>query len=342
MVAPLVSVVIVSYNSRGDLESCLPTLLTQNLPLEIVVVDNGSSDGTADWLRLNYPAIRLIHNVANDGYAGGNNLGVKAAQGEYVFILNPDTEVYPGAIATMLEVLQQHPSALVTPKLLCADGTINACGNKMHVTGITTCNGLGEPADTYNGVFPVCLLSGAAFLMARDVWNKIGGFGPDYFMYMEDVDFSLRARLLGYDILCCAQAVVVHKWDLRLTAQKFYYLERNRLVTLLKLYETRTFLRLWFSFLITELGTWVYACYKGLPFIKARVRSYWSVWKSRKQIMQNRIPLQGSRKVSDAELLSQMSLSLPFDMVVPPTLARILLKTTTPLYKAMNAWGNRM
>ncbi|WP_198175306.1 glycosyltransferase family 2 protein [Spirosoma telluris] len=141
--AIVLSIIIVSYNSRVDLARCLPTLFSQQTQdsFEVIVVDNHGTDGVATELLTQYPQVRLIQNLANTGYAGGNNLGLAQAKGHWVLFLNPDTELWPGCLERLMTTARQYPSALITPKLLNPDGTINACGNQMQYTGITTCRG---------------------------------------------------------------------------------------------------------------------------------------------------------------------------------------------------------
>ena len=139
MMAPRLSIVIVSFHSRADLARCLPSIARQGIEgVEVVVVDNAPGDGTAAWLTHEHPSVRLVTNATNTGYAGGNNLGIEHARGEHVLILNPDTELHDDALRTLLDAVRAHPDALVTPKLLQPDGTVNACGNQMHATGITS------------------------------------------------------------------------------------------------------------------------------------------------------------------------------------------------------------
>ncbi|MHB1627555.1 MAG: glycosyltransferase family 2 protein, partial [Bacilli bacterium] len=100
----MLSIVIVAYNSRRHLERCLPLLADMKTSHEIIIVDNGSTDGTMSWLGEHHRSVRVIRSMENGGYALGNNLGVQAARGEYVLLLNPDTEAYPGAVEAMLRV----------------------------------------------------------------------------------------------------------------------------------------------------------------------------------------------------------------------------------------------
>jgi len=212
--APELSVVVVSYGSRADLERLLPTLFAQGLEVEVLVVDNRPGDGTTDWLRVAYPSIRVIPRPDNPGYAGGNNTGITAARGHYILILNPDTELHPKALKTLLEAIQTHPQALIGAKLLNPDGTVNAAGNQMHYSGITTCRGLNQPAERYRGLEPVPLLSGAALIATKETLLGLGGFDEDYWMYLEDTDLSLRARLRGHPLFCANDALITHHYRL--------------------------------------------------------------------------------------------------------------------------------
>lgn len=333
---PLLSIVIVSYHSREDLERCLPSIEGQDVErCEVVVVDNAPGDGTSVWLQFSYPWVKVIENSENTGYAGGNNVGVRRASGEYVLILNPDTELRAGALSALLAAVRAHPDALVTAKLLNPDGTVNACGNQMHVTGITTCRGLGLSQEGFLGVHPVPLVSGAAFIARRALLLELGGFQADFFMYLEDTELSLRARSRGYRVLCAAEAEIVHHYSLGMTAAKLGHLERNRWRTVLMHLETRTLWRLLPAFVLTELATWAFALLRGPAFLVAKVRSYSSLWRERAKIRVIRAEAQSLRTVGDEELLSGSTVTLPFDQLVGnPILSRVLERITAPLYRA--------
>ena len=341
MTAVKLSVVIVAYNSRLHLERCLPRLEDLEMDHEIIIVDNGSTDGTLSWLGKHHLPVRVIRSMENGGYALGNNLGVQAARGEYILLLNPDTEAYPGAIDVMLQVAQDNPDAAVTPKVMTAEGKINACGSGMHYTGITTCNGIGESPDSYHGVFDVLLLSGAACLIPRSMWDQLGGFDAEFFMYMEDVELSLRMRMQGFRILCAADAIIVHHYDFAMNERKFYYLERNRLIMLIKCYQLRTVKKLFFAFLLTELATWSFAILKGRKYVWARMQGYRWILRNVKYLARGRRREQQARQVSDSVLLSQMDHELKFGQLVWKPVASFLHWGTTPLYKFIQRRGIR-
>lgn len=324
--------VLVSYGSRADLERLLPTLFAQGRGLEVLVVDNRPGDGTADWLGAAYPSVRVIPRADNPGYAGGNNAGILEARGRYVLILNPDTELHPGALKTLLEAIQAHPNALIGAKLLNPDGSVNAVGNVMHYSGITTCRGLNEPAERYQGLEPVSLLSGAALIAAKETLLGLGGFDEDYWMYLEDTDLSLRARLRGHPLFSANDALVTHHYQLGMNPRKFYHLERNRLLTLFKVYEGRTLRRMAPALLLTELATWGFALLKGPKYLAARWQGYAWLYRNRDLMRQKRAKVQATRVTPDEALLEGALTHLPFEQLTSPKLAGVLDRLTRPLY----------
>ena len=143
------SVILVGYNSRADLVRCLPSLLPSLSTVdEVIVVDNASTDGSADWLVKTYPQVRLIRSSENLGFGGGNNLGARNSNGKYLAFLNPDTQVEPGWLDALVDVLENGLTVgLATSKILLLNNPdrINTCGNDMHISGITLCRGMNQP-----------------------------------------------------------------------------------------------------------------------------------------------------------------------------------------------------
>lgn len=341
MAAPILSVVIVTHNSRVALPGCLSTLATQEIEHEIIVVDNASRDGLPEWLRERYAGIRVLMLSENRGFGVGANRGIRAATGRYVLVLNPDTAVEPGALQEMLRVAEAHPRSFINPKLLQSDGSINACGNQMHYTGITTCVGLGTDRVRYRGVIQLSLLSGAAILGARSDWLDVGGFDENFFLYMEDADLSLRLRLEGYDLLCAADASITHHYELKMSPRKFGLLERNRLLTVFKSYGGRTLVRLAPALCLTELATWCYALMRGPRYLAARWHGYRWLWRHRQDWRRDRARIQANRRVADSRLIGSMTASLPFEQLIQHrAAARILGRLTTPLYGRAGSWGD--
>ncbi|GAB3797939.1 glycosyltransferase family 2 protein [Spirosoma humi] len=331
--SPELSIIIVSYSSLDDLKRCLPTIYHQptSVEFELIIVDNHGNDGVAEWLPQVHPSAIFIKNPTNSGYAGGNNLGLAQARGQWVLFLNPDTELTPDFLRRLMATARQHPTALITPKLLNPNGTINACGNEMHYTGLTTCRGINQPSSAFESLQVVPLLSGAALLAPQSVLQTIGSFDETYFMYFEDTNLSLRARLAGFELLCEPAAVLTHYYKLGMSPMKFYYLERNRLLTLWQILSRTTYSQLLPALLLTELFMWLYAL-RGWSYIRARFRTYVYLLRHRAMIRHRHQAIQHSRCLSDAQLMAGSLISLPFDQLIGGTLGQIFDAITRPIY----------
>lgn len=223
------SVVIVSWNTRELLLECLEALereleaCARNAALraEIIVVDNGSSDGSASAVKACYPDVTLIGREQNGGFAVGANAGIETAKGDVVALLNSDTRVVPGAVACCLEVLAASPELGVAgAQLLHADGRLQ---NSVHafpsLLGELVPRGLLEtfvphrfPSKRYPQRFPVSVdaVKGAAFFVRRAVIDQVGPLCEDYFFFLEETDWCWRIRRAGWDIRLVPDARVVH------------------------------------------------------------------------------------------------------------------------------------
>jgi len=228
VVAPQVSVVIVSYRSREALARCLPSLerCAARVPLEVVVVDNASHDGTVAWLAATHPQVRAIESPGNVGFTRGVNLGVAHAVAPLLLILNPDCVVEPDALLKLIAVHARSPFlAAVAPRLVDSDGvTTRSCGRFPGVWSLL-CDHLGLAAAwpdsrgfggyKYGGTPPERLdrvdwASGAALLVSRDTWREIGPLDERIFMYMEEVDWCRRAAAEGRTVRYVPDAAIVH------------------------------------------------------------------------------------------------------------------------------------
>lgn len=311
----------------------MPTVYNQSetVSFELIIIDNHGQDGVASWLASTYPSAIFIRNPVNSGYAGGNNLGLAKAAGQWVLFLNPDTKLNPDFLEKLMDTAQQYPTALITPKLLNPDGTINACGNEMHYTGITTCRGLNQPSSAFVQLQKIPLLSGAALLAPQAVLREIGLFDETYFMYFEDTHLSMRARLAGFELLCEPAAVLTHYYKLGMSPMKFYYLERNRLLTLWQVLSRRTSIKLLPALLVTELFMWLFAL-RGWGYVRVRFQTYGYLLRNRTHICRQQQKIQSTRRISDAELLAGSLISLPFGQLPGGTLGRIFDAVTRPVY----------
>ena len=225
---PSVSVILVSYRSRAVLGPCLESLATCELrvPLEVIVVDNDSQDGTVQWLEREHPTVRVIANPHNRGFASAVNQGLAVAEAEYVLLLNPDSLVDAAGLERLIATLASDLScAVAAPQLLDDDGTpARSCG-RFPTLWTLACEHLwlsrlfprarwaagykyaGTPLETLD---EVGWASGAALLIPRRALRLVGPLDAGFFMYMEEVDWCLRAHQAGFRIRYVHDAVFTH------------------------------------------------------------------------------------------------------------------------------------
>lgn len=213
------SVIIVNYNGINHLKGCLPSLYrSAEAAFEVVVVDNGSTDGSAEWIRENWPQVKLVTLDENVGFGEGNRWGVQVAKGRFIAFLNSDTVVEPGWLDPLLEAVANNDdvaAACSALRLLDNPGLINARGGGMMLTGYGIDHQFQYPWDhpwhrQGSGPREVLFPTAASMVMSRETFLSIGGFDPAMFMYHEDVDLGWRLWLLGRRVLVCPDSVVNH------------------------------------------------------------------------------------------------------------------------------------
>ena len=224
--APRVAVVIVSYEGREALLACLESLrLRASIPLETVVVDNASTDGSADAVRAAHPAVRVIANAENVGFARACNQGWQASEAPYVLFLNPDAEVTPGAVETLARLLDERPAVgAIGPRTLGTDGTIQVSTGpdlapfaemwqRRLVRGVARrdAGALAEAEALHSREHEPDWLSGSCLAARRTALETVSGFDDGFFLYEEDADLCRRLRQAGWRILFTPAAEVCHR-----------------------------------------------------------------------------------------------------------------------------------
>ncbi len=234
---PQITVSIVSYNTRELLRQCLQTLREQDEPLQILVVDNGSTDGSVEMVRAEFADVELIQSGGNIGFGRANNLAFERARGRYFLLLNSDAFPHAGALAILREWMEAHPEVgAVGPQLLFPDGALQTSwGDDPQRSGIfweQTFLGAvrGKVERLLARTAPVEIteareveqLPGACELVRAEAYRQIAGFDPNFWMYVEDVDFNIRLRAAGWPIWFVPQSRVTHhlggssgKWQSR-------------------------------------------------------------------------------------------------------------------------------
>lgn len=242
------SVVILNWNGRRHLERYLPSVVAHTEgDAEVVVADNGSTDDSLQWLRLNYPDVRVIRLDRNYGFAGGYNRALREVESEYVLLLNSDVEVTAGWWQPLVEVLDTESDvAAVAPKLL-ADMErtkfeyAGAAGGFIDYLGYPFCRGrilsnVEEDRGQYDNRRDIFWASGAAMCCRREVFESLGGFDEDFFAHMEEIDLQWRMQLAGWRIVVEPKSVVYHLGGgtLPASSRKIFLNHRNNLAMLFK------------------------------------------------------------------------------------------------------------
>ena len=310
------SIILVGYNSWSDLNRCLTSVFAKIEPdIEVIVVDNHSSDGSAEKIPAGFPKVKLIIAEENLGFGGGNNLAVKEAQGKYLIFLNPDTEVTAGWIEPLLLPLEANPAiGMTTSKILqlAKPEKINACGNTVHISGLTLCRGMNHAAAEFAAAEYVNAISGAAFAISREYFLQLGEFDPVFFLYMEDTDLSLRCLLNGKTILYVPDSAVYHDYVLTFGVKKIYYQERNRAYMLLKNLKPNTRRLITPVLFFAAILTWGYSLMKGRRDIQnKREASAW-IREQHGLIQEKYEQTQKLRKISDYQLLKDFGWRIDF------------------------------
>lgn len=225
---PRLSIVVISYNTREMTLACLASVFAQTqTPVEIIVVDNASSDGSAEAIRSAFPQVRLIAETTNHGFAPAHRIAVPQTRAPWLLLLNPDTVVLNGALDKLLAFAQRTPDAGIWGgRTLFADGTLNptSCWRRMTLPSVLFrtlgLSGMFRSSEVFNsecyGTWPrdqereVDIVTGCLFLIRRDLWDQLGGFDDRFVMYGEEVDLCLRARALGVRPRITPEAEIIH------------------------------------------------------------------------------------------------------------------------------------
>lgn len=311
---PSVSIVIVNFNGRELLRQCLLTLLDTDYPnFEVVVVDNASTDGSVAEVEGSFgsvPHVRLVKNSENVGHAEGCNIGARMTGGRYIVFLDSDTEFRAeNWLWELVRVMESDESVgLAQAKLVLAED--NGCLDYVCVA----VDALGTWAATYglkeDGFkenFEILAASSGCCIVRREVFDEVGGFDSDYFIYDDDTDLSLRARLLGYRVLLVPSALVIHRGGVLrgLNSKTLFHSSKNRVRTALKNYELRN---VWWRFSVLSFFTFIVSV--GFVILgksdeaKATFRGLLSPVKDFRRIWRKRLLLQSKRRVRDYELVN--------------------------------------
>ncbi|MGN2242561.1 glycosyltransferase family 2 protein [Frateuria sp. GZRR33] len=216
-----VSVIVVCADSGSSLRDCAQRVLESVVPLELILIDNGSTDGVPQSIESAHadePRLKVIYNHANLGFGPAVNRAAAVAKGEHLLVLNPDCLLEPDTLTRMLDVIDEHPQAGIVGAVVCAaDGTPDPASYRRDpllrpalATLLGARGGMNIDGDVPASVVTAEAVSGALMLLPRKVFEQLGGFDEAYFLHCEDLDLCRRARDAGYSVLLAGDVRVLH------------------------------------------------------------------------------------------------------------------------------------
>jgi GT2 family glycosyltransferase len=266
--------------------------------------------------------VKIVSPGRNLGFAAGCNEGARQAAGDALVFLNPDTVVAPGALAELVRPLEDPTIGIVSARLRLLDRPelLNSAGNEVHVTGIAWAGLYGEPAESVAELRDVAFPTGAAMAVRRDLFEELGGFSEELFMYQEDLVFGWRVRLRGLRVVVSPGADVYHEYEFGRNPGKQYLLERNRLVFVLSSYSPRLLFLLSPVLLSTEAAMLVLAVKEG--WARDKLAGWGWLLRHIGWLRRHRRETQRLRQVRDRELAPYLSGVVAPGMIPVPSPVR--------------------
>jgi len=310
---PIVSIIVLNWNGKSWLEECLSSIYKQSFRnFEVILADNNSSDDSIEYTKKNWPGVKILKLSKDFGYAGGNNRAARTARGEFILFLTNDVKIPKSFLKELYTVAKEKKTILFCPRMLNYNGKEVFPKDKKY-------SGMGKYGYPIPAKQPF-YVDGAALFMEKSVFEELGGFDEDYFMFQEDVDLSWRARLLGYKIVPLESAKIFHfgggtvvgsrknNGRHKTSTLRRYHTEKNALSNLLKNYEFKNIIYVIPVFLILGWGeAFLYLLTGQVSGSIAILRAHlWNLINLGK-ILAKRRKIQKTRKVSDKEILKHIS-----------------------------------
>jgi GT2 family glycosyltransferase len=291
------AIVILNWNGKNFLEQFLPTLIIHSAGtgVEIIIADNGSEDGSSDFIKENFPSVRLILFEKNHGFTGGYNLALQQINAQYFVLLNSDVEVTPGWLQPIIDLMDSNPEiGACQPKILAYHQKdsfeyAGAAGGFIDKYGYPFCRGrilkdFEKDNGQYDDVSEIFWSTGACMFIRADLYVKAGGFDNDFFAHMEEIDLCWRLKNMGHKIFCHPGSTVYHVGGGTLpnnNPQKLYLNYRNNLFLLFKnLPSKKRFRIVFFRLVLDGISALVYLANFSFSFFWAVIRAHFRFYLS--------------------------------------------------------------
>lgn len=329
--------VVVTFNGERDIPLFCESFnnTTHQEDVKLIVVDNNSEDTTLEIIKKVCPDACVIQNKKNEGFARGSNIGIRYALergAEYVMLANQDLIFEKNWLSPLVKSFKhdEHLAAVQPLVMLYPEKEkINSCGNVIHFLGFGYTRGYLKKKSEYvctNGE-QISAFSGSAVLLRATALNTVGLLDEEYFMYHEDSDLGWRFRLNGYSCAVCTDSVVYHHYEFSRSIKKFYLMERNRYLMMLKNYSLKTLCLIAPFFFVWECGMIFYSlcgflCAKKTIGFPEKIQGYAYFWSKHnwKKLLEQRKKVQNMRKVSDKEIVRLFASRIEFQDIQNPVI----------------------
>ena len=307
----MISIIILNYNAGKLLIDCVTSIINSKLKdFEIILVDNCSSDNSHLDCKKKFDSIKLIENKENLGYCEGNNVGLRAAHGEFIMILNPDTTVTSNWADELLNSYHKFGEGLYQPKILSMSNPkkLGTAGNIVNIFGFGFSRGRGEMDENqYNKIEKVGYASGTCLFLSAKTFERIGMLDSFLFAYHDDLEYGWRGSELGIKSYYIPTSIIYHaeSFSFKWKPFKFYLLERNRHYCLLTHYSRKTFYKILPELILVEIAVIIFYTSRGLLFEK--IKASLNIIKNRKSINKRYNEIQQNREISDKEIIQNFS-----------------------------------
>lgn len=307
-----VTAVVVAYGEEPLLEDVVAALLdSEGVEVHVRLVDNICSNPALPALA-DDPRVTLVSPGTNTGFAGGCNLGARGATTDVLVFVNSDAVVHPAALAVLAAAVADEGVGLVCGKVLLHDRPdhVNSVGNPVHYSLLSWAGGWGDRSDQHTRTTSVGSITGCLFASRRSHWQQLGGFHELLFAYGEDVEVSLRTWMAGRSVLLRPDAVAWHHYEFSRNPQKMFWLERNRWVNLLTVFETRTLVLMLPALVALDAGILAAAVRAGWG--RGKLASYRWLLRHRDDLRARRALVQDNRVLDDRALFEVLVDDLAF------------------------------
>ncbi len=346
--AKKVGIILINYRDYAQrfLPACRDSLRTQDYPssaVRVYIVDNASTPESREYLQANYPEAAILEK-SDGNYSAACNLGFSQAikdGADYLVGVNMDTEMKADWLSQLVLALEKNPEAgIAQSKILLYpkdEGErqaplINSLGNVIHFLGFGFTDGYGNPDRQIDGYPEIKgYASGCSFIIKAEAFGRIGGYNEEYYMYHDDLELSLKAKLAGYKIILAPASVISHKYEFARSRRMVYYMERNRYLTLLTFYPWPLLLLIGLPGFIMDLGMLFYSAINGWFQEEIKIYGYFLKPRSYALIKTERKKIRRFKQVSFWRLARRFAGRIEFQEIANPLL-RYLVNPLFDIY----------